>query len=79
MGAHPGNRYVGTCATTGKRQYASRKDARAVARAQGEVHAFLCDGCGLFHVGHQHGRSRDEMRRRSSGVLTSQTKRRFEP
>lgn len=58
--------HIGTCPDKGKRQYTSRSEARTAARATpgGEdLHAWRCESCGFFHLGHGYNMSREEHRR----------------
>ena len=42
-----------TCATTGKRSYVTRADARSAARQLPDhMGTYRCDSCGYYHVGH---------------------------
>lgn len=47
---------AGECSLTGKVGFVSRADARRVVKRErhvlGRMRAYLCDGCGWWHVGH---------------------------
>lgn len=64
MGTRPAWKYVGTCDITLKRQYSSRKNARAAARDVGDsnLHAFRCVHCDLWHIGHKDRRTNEQHR-----------------
>lgn len=48
-----------TCEATEKFAYRDRKTAKKVARRLGGgLRAYLCEACGMFHVGHLFGRPR---------------------
>lgn len=60
----PGD-YFGTCTTTGKRMYTSRKAARKARQAGGHRHGspYLCRTCSFWHLGRMHvADTRDEYR-----------------
>lgn len=61
--------YIGTCPTTGKRMLKSRAEAKKAIRQYGErgANAFRCDSCLYWHWGHNHGRTRAEIRGEVTG------------
>src|SRR5690606_16856721 len=55
--------HIGTCPTTGKQTHETRADARKAGRATGKgLHAYYCTDCGMHHVGHMGGATREDMR-----------------
>ena len=65
----PGD-YFGTCTTTGKRMYTSRKTARKDRQAGGHRHGspYLCNTCSFWHLGRMHvAETRDEYRQSQAG------------
>jgi len=56
-------RWLGHCAQAGKREYPDRRTAkRAVKEVDPAMHAYRCDFCGFWHVGHGFGLTREKRR-----------------
>lgn len=65
-------RHIGTCPTTGKRQYESRKHARKARQMAGHTHgnAYLCDHCAYWHIGRRRSSAtRAEYRGDTTGMI----------
>lgn len=64
MGTRAHNRWLGTCPASGKRRYTSKKNAKKAGRTiKGRgLAAFLCGDCGMWHLGHRAGLTREEHR-----------------
>lgn len=55
----PQSRHVGICAATNKRQFETKKDAKAVNRSTGgHLAVYWCDSCPYVHLGSVHGMDR---------------------
>lgn len=56
--------HVGTCPATGKRMFLTRAAAKRQKRMLGDrgLHAYRCQTCNHFHLGHQGNYSRAEHR-----------------
>lgn len=56
-------RLLGTCTTTGKRQFTQRRWARKAAKATARgLAVYQCHDCGLWHVGGKRGLTREQHR-----------------
>ncbi|MCV2395940.1 hypothetical protein OEB99_16615 [Actinotalea sp. M2MS4P-6] len=60
--------HVGYCRATGKRKFATKRDARIIRRrtAGHGLSVYHCTACEYWHIGHHGDLSRDEHRQRRS-------------
>lgn len=58
--------HIGTCPSTGKRQFLTKKAARVIRGRMGEhgLSVYRCEDCEHWHLGHHGDRTRDEHRHR---------------